>query len=146
MMLYLMLAVAGGVGLAFQASINARLGEALGSSLWATVVQVLAGFGLLLVCLAIVRQPLPPFAGAARLPWWIWTGGMLGSAYVLIAIITTRPLGVTLMAGAVIVGQMTAALVIDHFGLFGVAVNRLSLVRLVGVALLLAGAILIRSK
>ncbi len=140
----LLLAVAAGAGLAFQAVINTRLSAALGSPLWAAVVQVFAGLVFLLACVLILRQPPPSLAGASRLPWWIWTGGAIGAAYVLTVIVTTRPLGVTLMVAAVIVGQSVAALLIDHFGLFGVDVHRLTPVRLLGVGLLFAGVVLVR--
>ena len=146
MRFFLLLAVLAGAGIAFQAVINARLGTALDSALWAAVVQVLVGLALLLVCLAVVRQPIPSFAGAVRLPPWVWVGGALGSAFVLTMIVVTRPLGAALAAGAAIVGQMAAALVIDHYGWFGVEVSRLSPLRVAGVVLLLLGAVLIRWK
>ena len=44
----------------------------------------------------------------------------------------------------IIVGQLSAALVVDHFGLFGGPVVRMSLTRVAGVALLLAGITLMR--
>lgn len=141
---YLLLAAAAGVGLAFQAVINARLSAALGSPLWAAVVQVSVGLAFLGVCAGAVRQPLPVLAGASRLPWWIWIGGMLGSAYVVTVIVVTRPLGVALMAASVIVGQTLAALLIDHYGWFGLEVHRLSPSRVAGVVLLLLGVLLIR--
>ena len=141
---YLLLALVAGAGLAFQAVINTRLSQALESPLWASVVQVFVGLIFLGSCVAILRQPVPTFAGAARLPWWIWTGGAIGAAYVLSVIITTRPLGVALMVASVVVGQSLAALLIDHYGWFGAEVHRLSPLRVVGVVLLLAGVLLIR--
>jgi transporter family-2 protein len=141
---YLALTALAGVGLAFQAIINARLSAALGNPIWATVVQVFVGLVLLFFVVAVTRQPMPSLAGASRLPWWIWTGGMLGATYVLIVILSTRPLGVALMVASVIVGQTLAALLIDHYGWFGLAVHRLSPSRAIGVVLLLAGVLLIR--
>lgn len=141
---YLLLALAVGAGLAFQAVINARLSSALGSPLWAALVQVFVGLVFLVLCLALVRQPVPAFSGAGRLPWWIWTGGAIGAAFVLSVIVTTRPLGVALMVASVVVGQSVAALVIDHYGWFGVDMHRLSPLRVVGVVLLFAGVVLIR--
>ena len=141
---YLALTALAGVGLAFQAIINARLSAALGNPIWATVVQVFVGLVLLFCVIAVTRQPLPSLAGVSRLPWWIWTGGMIGAAYVLIVILSTRPLGVALMVASVIVGQTLAALLIDHYGWFGLTVHRLSPSRAVGVGLLLAGVLLIR--
>lgn len=141
---YLLLALVAGAGLAFQAVINTRLSQALGSPLWASVVQVFVGLVFLAACVAVLRQPLPTFEGAGRLPWWIWTGGAIGAAFVLSVIVTTRPLGVALMVASVVVGQSVAALLIDHYGWFGVEVQRLSLWRVAGVVLLLIGVLLIR--
>ncbi|MND03318.1 hypothetical protein D3C83_230870 [compost metagenome] len=48
------------------------------------------------------------------------------------------------MLGGVIVGQLAAALVIDHFGLFGAEVIPISAARVAGVLLLVGGVALIR--
>ena len=72
--------------------------------------------------------------------------GAIGAAYVLSVIVTTRPLGVALMVASVVVGQSVAALLIDHYGWFGVDTHRLSPMRVIGVVLLFAGVLLIRSR
>jgi transporter family-2 protein len=82
--------------------------------------------------------------GYGRYPWWIWTGGIAGASYVLAAVALARPLGVATLFAAVIVGQLTAGLVIDHFGWFNVPVHRVSPERLIGAALLVGGMALIR--
>ena len=142
--MYMLIALAAGAGLAFQAVINTKLRMALGSSFWAAVVQGLVGFALLAVFAAVTRPPLPPTEGLSRLPWWIWIGGVLGTSYVVATIVTTTPLGAALMVTLVIVGQLTASLVIDHYGLFGVGVHPLSPQRMLGVVLLIGGVLLIR--
>jgi transporter family-2 protein len=53
-------------------------------------------------------------------------------------------LGAALMLAASIVGQLAAALVIDHYGLFGGSVIPISATRVLGVVLLAGGVILIR--
>jgi transporter family-2 protein len=60
------------------------------------------------------------------------------------SVIATPRLGAALMLAASIVGQLGAALIIDHYGFFGGEVIQVSAMRLVGVALLVAGVILIR--
>jgi transporter family-2 protein len=65
--------------------------------------------------------------------------------YLLLAL-ATGALGTTLTLATLIVGQLTAALVVDHYGLFGSTVVRLPPFRVVGVALLLLGVALIRWK
>jgi transporter family-2 protein len=95
--------------------------------------------------IGLTRQSLPAVAGISREPWWIWTGGLLGAAYVLTLIVSTRPISnLALMLAMVILGQTIAALLIDHFGWFGLAVHRVTLPRAIGVVLLLAGVMLIR--
>jgi transporter family-2 protein len=108
------------------------------------VVQIFVGLVLLSVIIAVTRQSVPVIA-LSQQPWWIWTGGVLGAAYVLTLIVSTRPINnLALMLATVIVGQTIAALLIDHFGWFGLAVHRLTVPRALGVVLLLAGVLLIR--
>ena len=144
--MYIALAVAAGIGLAFQAVINSRLRMLLDSALWAAFVQVLVGLLVLAVMVAIAREPVPSGAGITRAPWWIWTGGMLGALYVATVIVATPPLGASLMFASVVVGQTLTALLIDHFGWFGVMAQPLSPVRLAGAALLVGGVLLIRVR
>lgn len=66
--------------------------------------------------------------------------------FVLATIILTPKLGATLTLAMMIVGQLTGALVVDHYGLFGGTIVRLSTLRVLGVALLLLGVWLIRWK
>ena len=74
----------------------------------------------------------------------MWTGGLFGAFFILMAVITTPVLGAALMLASSIVGQLGAALVIDHYGLFGATVVPISTTRVIGVLLLAAGVILIR--
>jgi bacterial/archaeal transporter family-2 protein len=141
---YLLLAFATGAGIAVQFVINSRLRVLLGGPVWAAVVQFVVGLLLLLAAALVTRQPAPLTAGLARAPWWVWTGGVIGATFIFISIVLTPLLGTTLTLATLIVGQLTAALIVDHFGLFGGTVVRLSPFRVVGVALLLLGVALIR--
>lgn len=144
--MYIFLVAAAGAGLALQAVVNARLRVALDSALWASITQVFVGLVFLAVIALLLRQPPPFTAALSRLPWWAWTGGVLGALYVAVVIISTGPLGAAATIAAVIVGQTTMALVIDHFGWFGVETQRLSVARAVGAALMFGGLLLIRGK
>ena len=144
--MYIAIALLAGAGLAFQAVINSRLRAELGSPVWAAIAQGVVGFGLLGVMALVVRPSAPALAGLSRLPWWIWTGGLLGTTYVVAAIVATPPLGAALLVALIIVGQTAAALLIDHYGWFGVKVSSLTPIRTVGAALLVAGVLLIRYR
>ena len=142
--LYILFAVAAGAGVAAQAVINGRLRFVLGAPVWAATAQFVVGLIVLGLFAVFSRQALPAGADVARAPWWMWTGGFFGASFILMAVVTTPVLGAALMLASSIVGQLAAALVIDHYGLFGATVIPLSPTRILGVALLAAGVILIR--
>ena len=143
---YLLLAFVTGAGVAAQSVINTRLRVLLGGPLWAAAAQFVVGLVLLLIVAAATRQPAPVTVGLGGAPWWVWTGGAFGAIFIVVTIVLTAEIGATLTLASIIVGQLTAALVVDHYGLFGGTVVRLTPTRVMGVALLLLGVTLIRWK
>ena len=141
--LYWLMAAAAGAGLAAQAGVNAQLRAATGSALWTSLISASLTVILLGAALAVQRDPLAA-SGYARYPWWIWIGGIAGAVYVLAVVVLTRSLGVATLFGAVIAGQLSAGLIIDHFGWFNLPVHRASPERLLGAVLLVAGMALVR--
>jgi transporter family-2 protein len=142
--LFLLFAVVAGAGIAVQAVINSRLRFILGSPVWAASTQFVIGLVVLTVVGLVSRQPIPSTDSLGRAPWWMWTGGLFGAAFIFMTVVATPRLGAALMLATAIVGQLAAALVIDHYGLFGGDVIPISAMRLVGVALLVGGVVLIR--
>ena len=142
--LYILFAIAAGAGVAAQAVINGRLRFILGAPVWAATAQFVVGLVLLILFGVLTRQSIPAAADVGRAPWWMWTGGLFGALFILMAVVTTPTLGAALMLASSIVGQLGAALVIDHYGLFGGTVIPVTPTRVIGVVLLGAGVILIR--
>lgn len=138
-LLFRLLALASGLTLALQPPINARLRAAIGDPFWAAATSFIVGtLALLLVALAL-RAPLPDYANGFRAPWYLWTGGLLGAVYVATTIVVVPRLGAAQMLSLAVLGMMLGALAIDRFGLFGLGVRPLSLMRVVGAALVVAG-------
>ena len=79
-------------------------------------------------------------APVLNLDWFLAGAGLAAQAGVVFA----RSLGVATLFAAVIVGQLAAGLVIDHFGWFNVPVHKVSPERLLGAVLLVGGMALIR--
>jgi transporter family-2 protein len=69
---------------------------------------------------------------------------VLGTIYVIGNILLVPKLGTAVLFAFAIAGQLLAALVIDQYGLLGLAVRELSLGRIAGVAMVLAGAVMVR--
>lgn len=142
--------VGAGAAVAAQVAINAQLRAVVASGLWATnisfAVTLAAGLAVLAAGVAIGRAPAPSMPTLAAAPWWVWLGGLGGFAYVLLALLSAHRLSGTSVATAGIVGQLGAALLIDHYGWLGMPVQRATAARLAGVALLAGGLMLIRWK
>jgi transporter family-2 protein len=142
--LYFVLALATGAGVAAMAVFNARLGGLLGGPFWAAATQFSVALAAVLSVTLLTRQPPPATTGLGGAPWWVWTGGIFSATFIVVSTFLTPRLGVALTLATIIVGQLSAALVVDHFGLFGGPVVRASLTRVAGVGLLLAGITLMR--
>jgi transporter family-2 protein len=70
----------------------------------------------------------------------------LGAIYVTVALIAVRTLGASGLTAVVITGQLAISVAIDRFGLLGVGRQPIGLHRVVGLLLLLAGALLVVRK
>jgi bacterial/archaeal transporter family-2 protein len=144
MILLLLLALGAGVLLPVQAGVNAQLRSGLGSPLAAALVSFVVGTAGLATIAVVLRTPLPIRSAWAATPWWQWTGGLLGAVYVVAAIVLAPRLGAATLVAAVVAGQMMTSLVLDQYGLVGFPVHPISLLRLLGAALVIGGVILIQ--
>jgi bacterial/archaeal transporter family-2 protein len=133
-------AIVGGI-LALQAPINAELGRATGS-----IPAALVSFGIGTLALAVIvvaAGDAGNLSSSFDVSWYYLIGGLLGAVYVTTALITVKTIGAGGVAAATITGQLAASVVIDRFGMFGLAETPLTASRIAGVALLLAGTALI---
>ena len=69
--------------------------------------------------------------------------GLFGLLLYLTIYVTLPRLGSTMMVVLIIIGQLTTGVIVDHFGLLGIATRPIDLPRAVGVAVLAFGAYLI---
>lgn len=138
-LLPLAMSVMAGVLIPAQAASGGTLGRMLGSPLWGAAVALLIGFAALVITALAIRLPSPNFASAFQGPWWIWIGGITGAIYVATSLTLLPKVGAANFILCVIAGQMVAALVLDHFGLLGLAVKPVNIDRVLGVLIMLAG-------
>jgi bacterial/archaeal transporter family-2 protein len=138
------LALGAGVSVAVQQVLNGALRTALGSPAWAGFVSYLVGLLTMIVVLFALGERLPSWKAVADTPWWAWSGGVFGGVFILLMILLLPSLGAATLIALVVAGQMAIAITLDHFGAFGLASHPVSLSRLAGVALLIAGVVLIK--
>ena len=138
------LALGAGVSVATQQVLNGSLRESLGSPAWAGLISYAGGLLTMIVAVIALAEPVPSLRIMAGVPWWAWSGGLFGGVFILLAILLLPSLGAATLFALVIAGQVLAAVTLDHFGVFGLAAHPVSMTRLAGAALLIAGVILIR--
>ncbi len=136
------LVVAAGAAVGAQAPVNATLGRSVGT-MQAAAVSFAVGLAILCGVVVVAGGGFGGLRAVGDVPWWGFLGGAFGAAIVSVSIIGVRTLGATGVTAAVVAGQLTASVVIDALGLFGVERHPVSVQRLCGVALLALGVLLI---
>ena len=141
---YLALAVAAGILIPLQTGFNTQLGRAVGSAWTASATVMIVAMISMVLLATVARAPWPTVGQLQAAPPTAWLGGLFGAVYVLALILLAPKLGAANLVVFVVVGQLIAALTIDHLGLIGFAVQHFNLAKAAGVALLVGGAALIR--
>lgn len=133
-----------GAMIASQGIINGRMSAVMGGPMQAALISFSVGWlALMALNLAFGHRP-PPAAEIAAAPWWAWLGGLMGAVVVTLAAAAVPRIGVATYVSAFIAGQLTAAVIYDHYGFLGQQVREATPVRLLGVACLALGVYLIR--
>ena len=141
---FILLAIAAGFCLPTQAGINTQLNLWSRSAILTATISFAVGTIALAAYCLVLRVPWPAGDSLSRYPWWIWTGGFLGAFLVASTVVLAPRLGAASMIALIVAGQMLASLVLDHYGWLGYQVHPVSALRMLGVALLIAGVVLIR--
>jgi transporter family-2 protein len=141
-LLLLLLAVVAGALLPVQAGVNARLAHFVGGAVRASLVSFIVGALCLAVIVALFHRSDAQRAAAA--PWWAWAGGACGAFYVTATLVASVRIGAAAFFGILVAAQLAASVVFDQFGWIGFPQKEASPLRLLGVGLLVAGAVLVR--
>jgi transporter family-2 protein len=139
-----LLAFMADVSVVVQQILNANLRSELNSAVWSGFMSYFLGVISMVALAAALREPIPSMGVISRIPWWAWCGGFFGAIFIVISILVAKQLGAAMLVVLLIAGQMCASIVIDHFGWLGLPQRPIGSGRLVAVALLIGGVVLIR--
>lgn len=136
-----------GAAMSLQGRANSFLGPVLGHAVFAALVSF--SIGLLIVGTVLVgsrrsrhgAMVLIRLVRTGVMPWWMLLGGLSG-ALVVVAQATTVPvMGVAMFTMAFVSGQVTGGLIVDSTRLPPGGRQALSLVRVLGVVIVLAALV-----
>jgi transporter family-2 protein len=139
--------VLAGLAIPVQVAANNRLREAVHSPVLAVFIAFVIGAS------ALALGALPSFLARGRLmpgltdmPWWGWIGGALSAFAVVASVVGFARGGAGLVTALTVFGQLTMAVVLDHFAFLGAHHTPVNRWRIAGVALLSIGAVLVQRK
>lgn len=138
-------AILAGGFIALQSPINAqmamKLGHPIAGATWSFIVGTVA---LLALSLLLARGSANPAALTTMSPLLVFGGGLLGATFVTSNILLTPRIGVAAVVALAIAGQVIASLILDRYGFLGMTVRELSPARLLGAAMVVGGALMVR--
>jgi len=134
--LLIIVAVIGGISVAFQAQMMGLLSKSIGTV--EGVFVTYAGGGLL-ISLVLIFMRGGNLGAWQSVPWYAYTSGALGLIIVGTIGYSAPRLGLVATFTIIVSSQYIVAALIDHFGFLGATIRPLDVSRMLGISLLLAG-------
>lgn len=141
--LYMFAAIAVGALVSAQPPLNAILSRAVGSAYGATAISIFVAFLCILLLLTVTGSGNIKVETLMSVPWWVYLAGVVGALFVGSGVVIAPVTGALVFFVCVIAGQLIGSTLADHFGAFGLEVREISVWRLLGVLLVLVGAVMV---
>lgn len=143
--IWIVLAFLSGAFLPIQAGLNSKLGKAVENPVYASMISFVVGTLGLIAYILITKQTIS-LTGLKEAPNCVWLGGLLGAFYVTVIILAFPVLGPGLTFGLVVAGQMVISMLLEHFNILVAQQNPISFTKIIGIALVILGVLLIRKN
>lgn len=140
MLLFIILGITTGGFIPLQTSINSQLRDRVKTPFLSSLISFLVGTIFLLALSLLTGAGVPLLNGTlSNLPWWGYLGGIIGMVCLTINIFLFPVLGSVQTVIIPMVGQILMSVVIDNFGWFDAKTSPLTLTKLLGLVLVIAG-------
>ena len=111
-----------GLMVPLQGVINAKLGKEVGGPTQSSLISFSGGFLIFVIIGLFNYQNLPSFSKVISLPPYLLSGGVIGSIFVLSAIVVIPQIGATGFTALIVAGQLISTIIFDHYGIMGLQV------------------------
>lgn len=133
-----------GFFLALHLAMNAAVGKIITNARMGNAVFWLIGAVTALV-IGVSNWDSNFFTKAQKVPAWLWFAGAMGACLVFAIAVLIPNLGAATTNVILLSGQVIGGLIIAHYGLLSSPVERITPVRIVGIALMIFGAMVVLS-
>jgi len=144
--LFYLLPVFAGVAITIQSGVNSQLRTSIQHPLMAAFISFVVGTIALAILLIFSKETIPGLSQYSSVNWYKYTGGLLGAFVVTVTLISVAQIGAGNMFVLIVAGQLVTAVLMDHFGVLGMKPNPVSMQKIFGICLLVAGAWLVNKK
>lgn len=145
LVLFYLFALLVGALIPVQAALNAELGRAIKSPVYAALVSFVVGTAALIIYGLLTRVDFGMLREARALPIYYWLGGIIGALYVTAIVVLAPKLGTALTFGLTVGAQMLVSVMMDHYGWLGLPEHPINWLRFLGIILIIVGVVLIRA-
>jgi len=135
-------ALAIGLIVSVHLAMNSRAGELLGSVRIANAI-FWSGGAICALFIAATSGELAALGKLSNVPGWLWLAGVLGASLVLAIAWSMQKIGVGPTTAALLTGQLISAALISHLGFLTDHPVPLDVTRLLGLAAIAVGAVLV---
>ena len=144
-LIYSSLMLVAGLGIPVMAALNGGLGARLQSP--ALAATILLSVGLIIASIyMLATEGIPSNITPSHAAWYFYCGGFFVMFYILSITWVAPHFGISNAISFVLLGQLVAMSIIDHYGLIGVPQYALSSQRVIGLILMAAGVFMVLNK
>lgn len=142
---YSSLMLLAGLGIPVMAALNGSLGAKLENPALAATILFAVGLFIATFFLVMIKG-IPTEIFKANTPWYLYLGGFFVMFYILSITWVAPKFGVANAISFVLLGQLIAMSLIDHFALFGAQQFLIDTKRVIGLLLMAFGILLVVRK
>ncbi|MBS5953772.1 MAG: DMT family transporter [Paraclostridium bifermentans] len=124
-----------GVVLSIMVVLNGDLGNVTGNYISSVIIHFVGLIGIIIL-LVVTKSKIKNLKG---IPFYMFSGGLIGILTVLFTNISFTNLGVSLTVSLALLGQLVTSIVIDHFGYFDLEVNKFEKKKIIGLGIIILG-------
>jgi transporter family-2 protein len=135
-------ALFGGAFITLQGVANSRISEEVGTWQAATITQF-TGFLASFLILLIIRDR--QWRGFLQVKPLYLIGGTFAAIVIFSNVKAIQAIGATISISAILISQLTLTFIIESSGWFGLDKQRMKLPQVIGIALMIAGVVILRS-
>lgn len=142
---YALIMLLSGLGIPIMAALNGSLGAKLQSPVLAATILFAVGL-LVAISLVLMTEELPQRFSFKSTPWYLFFGGVFVLFYVLNVTWVAPHFGISNAVSFVLLGQLIAMTIIDHYGFLGSPQYSVTGQRFLGLLLMSVGVFMVVNR